>query len=44
MSGSYPIADQVLVIEGFFKILINVAEVGVKEFYEVVQLATDTAG
>ena len=43
MAGFHHVADKVLIIEGFFKILINVSTVRVQNIDNVVQLAIDTA-
>ena len=38
------IKDDVLVVEGFFVILNNVAKVSVQNFWDVILLIADTAG
>ena len=44
MPGYYYVAYDVLIIDGLFKILIYGTEVGVENFGNVIQLATDAAG
>ena len=40
VAGLYCIVNKVLVVEGFFKVLINASEVGAEYFDNVIQLAT----
>ena len=44
MVGFNPIPVEVLVVEGFFKILINLAEVAFEDFSDILQLTANTAG
>ena len=41
MAGFHDLVDQILIINKFFDILINMCEVGVPNFYNIVQLATN---
>ena len=43
MTDFHGIVDEVLIVEELFKILINVAKVGIEDFADVIQLATDAA-
>ena len=40
----YSVVYEIVVIKGFFKILINTVEVGIEDFCDVVQLTTNAAG
>lgn len=43
MAGLHHVVDNVLIINGFFKIFIYAVEVDVEDFYDVVQLAAGIA-
>lgn len=40
----YYVVGNVLIVKGFFRILIYMVEVGVVDFFESIQLAADAAG
>ena len=44
MAGIHRIVHQVLVMQGFLKILINMVEVDIEDLSDVIQLATNAAG
>ena len=43
MAGFHGVADEALVVEGSYKILINVVEVSFRNFHNIIQLTTNTA-
>ena len=44
MTGLHAIVHQILVVEEFFEVLVYAVEISVKDFGNVVLLATDAAG
>ena len=44
MAGFHQVVDEALVVEGFFKILIDAVEVGFQDIGDVIWLATDAVG
>ena len=44
VAGFHSVADEVLIIEGPLEVPIDVADVGVQDFCNVIQLVADAAG